>query len=266
MVPTRICATSGVPHVIRQTGSLDSRFLDLWRGHSPGACEPAGQHSSFAFSTLVISDAPGRQHADSGTANTSANCSAISVSAPEARRRRKTLIRVDAIIWAEGLRRAQALTGSVRRHAVRFPDLPDYSGVSGVMPSLASVATDRLQESFPNSRGSDNRIRLPCGSDPDLCCSSSPWGRGRPPTARTRPRDPGRRRSRSRAGTASSRRSPGRCKASDRLVRAPSAVVPGRRFRRVNHMARVPRRLGIAPGVEHDRPGREKESAENQIG
>ena len=35
---------------------------------------------------------------------------------------------------AGSLRRAQALTGSVRRHAVRFPELPDYSGVSGVMP------------------------------------------------------------------------------------------------------------------------------------
>ena len=51
----------------------------------------------------------------------------------------------------EGLRRAQALTGSVRRHAVRFPDRPDYSGVSGVMPSLASVAADELQIPFPNS-------------------------------------------------------------------------------------------------------------------
>ena len=196
MVPTRICATSEAPHVIRQTGFLDSRFLDLWRGHSPGACEPAGQHSIFAFSTLVISDAPGRQHADTGTANTSANCSAISVSAPEARRRRKTLIRVEAIIRAEGLRRAQALTGSVRRHAVRFPDLPDYSGVSGVMPSPASVAENQLQDAFPKSR---TRITLPCGSDPDPWCSSNPWGRDRPPTWRTRPPRPGPCRSRSRA-------------------------------------------------------------------
>ena len=40
------------------------------------------------------------------------------------------------------LRRAQALTESVRRHAVRFPEWPDYSGISGVMPSPTRAAPD----------------------------------------------------------------------------------------------------------------------------
>jgi len=50
----------------------------------------------MSWSTLAAAvfkrKAPDWQHADTGAANSSANCSTVSASAPEARRRRKAFI------------------------------------------------------------------------------------------------------------------------------------------------------------------------------
>lgn len=116
-----ICGACGVSHAMRHCSAREVCWpADLslrCRGHSPGGCDPAGQQSWVpAASTVVVTCAIGlrEQHAETGTANNSASCSADRASANEASRRRKARIERGEAILRESYDARKTLTGSVK--------------------------------------------------------------------------------------------------------------------------------------------------------
>ena len=216
---------------------------------------------------------PALQHADTGAANSSANCSTVSASAPEARRRRNAFMReVAAIIWRRVTTRASPY--GVRKAACR--PVPRIAGLFRRFWRHA-VACERQRLRTAERRSQlRERVTRPSGSDPDLCCRSSPSD----PCAAA---DTGglSRRVPSRvvlglatelhgSGTtgigAGAKISSCRC---HRIVLLPSACSRrwGRRdLCRVDHVGRVGRRLRALPGPEDDRAGRDEEGREHRIG
>jgi hypothetical protein len=116
-----ICGACGMSHAMRHCPPREVCWpADLsfrCSGHSPGRCDPAGQQSWVpAASTVVVTCAMGlrAQHADTGTANSSASCSAERASANEASRRRKARIERGEAILRESYDARKTLTGSVK--------------------------------------------------------------------------------------------------------------------------------------------------------
>ena len=134
---SRNCGPCGASHIMRQVepagaesprddAACPAEALCEGRcsGHSPGGCAPAGQHSTSSAATLTAMCPAFRvQHAEIGAVNSSASWSTVNARAPDARRRRMADISGMIDIVPRKLRRAQALTGSVKVGcAVRFPD------------------------------------------------------------------------------------------------------------------------------------------------
>ena len=92
IAPSTNCGPEVRPHVKRQCVGLF-----LWSGHSPLGCAPGGQQSGASSdaptAATTRADADEAQQADTGTANSSASCSTLSVNAPEASQRRRSLMK-----------------------------------------------------------------------------------------------------------------------------------------------------------------------------
>jgi hypothetical protein len=100
IAPSTNCGPELWPQVKRQWVILRPPASDLrlpCSGHSPLGCAPGGQQSGAssdaATAALVRAAAEDAQQADTGTANSRASCSTVSVNAPEASQRRRSLMK-----------------------------------------------------------------------------------------------------------------------------------------------------------------------------
>src|SRR5262249_26991505 len=95
IAPSTNCGFDVWPHVNRQGVGFPRRLP--CSGHSPLGCAPGGQQSGAssdaATEGAVRAAADEAQQADTGTANNSPSCSTVSVNAPEASQRRRSLMK-----------------------------------------------------------------------------------------------------------------------------------------------------------------------------